>query len=627
MSVPGNLPQHPGPETVTRTALAGPTEPISSLTTEHPDPSPRELPAIAGYRIVRRLGGGGMGDVFEAVDEKLGVTFALKIVRADRAAAVFVDRFRQEMRSMMGLDHPNIARIYGHNEINGRPYFTMKFVRGGTLADHRKAYVNKPRQAVELMLKVIDAVEYLHRRDQVHRDLKPSNILLDESGEPFLSDFGLVKDLAAVFDDSGAAALSTDNSTSPTSPRPESATLTRTGGILGTYAYMSPEQARGTKGVVGPKSDIWALGVILYELLVGHRPAEENGSASAALSKVDPELARIINRCLSEDPDGRYGSAALLAADLRQWLRPAVPSRTRRKPAAIFVAAILFAGVVVTLAIIRYGDKKPKPEDRRAWAREELRAGRTVTLIDAQGNPLPGFQLLGGAGTAHAERDPAGWWRVDTTAETLAEFLDDPGIDSFTLTGEVRGTWHANIPQAGLFVAHRRIATPDGDWHFQLEHIYEECTDNYLVPPAPPGLPVPPPKSKTYKPVVVRPGVPQALGRRVVRLHGSQLADGPGENPEEFNGWEIGRDDPSEAGPWRQLGIRATGTTFSVSWLGKDEYKLPEIDASRLSKMQVLLRERPNPPLSFNARGGLGVYVAGGSASFRNLTVVPGPAP
>jgi hypothetical protein len=251
-----------------------------------------------------------------------------------------------------------------------------------------------------------------------------------------------------------------------------------------------------------------------------------------------------------------------------------------------------------------------------------------VTLIDADGQPIPGFQLLGGAGTAHAERDPAGWWRVDTTAETLAEFLDDPGVDSFTLSGEVRGNRLASIPQAGLFVAHRRIASAEGDWHFQLEYAYQECPDNFVVPPAPPGLPAPPlAKSKTYQPIVVRAGMPPATGRCLVRLHGSQLAEGAGENPEEFNGWDIGRDNPVEGGPWRQMGIHASDTTFTVSWEGKGEYTIPEITVGRLDKMQHFLRERPDPPLAFKARGGLGVYVSGGSASFRNLTVVPGPVP
>jgi serine/threonine protein kinase len=624
MSVPGNLPLDRGAETATGAVVS------ESPTTDHPDFLPQPLPAIAGFRIVRRLGGGGMGEVYEAIDEKIGVAFALKIVRSDRSSLAFAERFRQEVRAMMGLDHPNIARIFRHDEADGRPYFTMKFVRGGTLADRRKAFVNRPREAVGLMLKVIDAVEYLHRQGQVHRDLKPSNILLDESGEPFLSDFGLVKDVAGPLDEEGMLAEQTTDgsSTRPSPARPTDApTLTRTGGVIGTYAYMSPEQARGKKSRIGPTTDVWALGVILYELLSGHRPGDENETRQAGLGGVDPALARIVNRCLSEEPAGRYPSAALLAADLRRWLQAQTAKRQWR-PAAILAASLLLIGVLITMAIVRRNRDKNDPlSDLRAAAREELRAGRPVTLVDGEGNATAMFRLLGGGGTAHSERDPDGWWRVDTTAETLAEFLDDPGIESFTLSGEVRGNRLASIPRAGLFVAHRRIASPEGDWHFQLEYLFEECPDNFVVPPAPAGLPVVPPKSKVYKPNVVRPGMPPEVGQRVVRLHASQLADGPGENPEDLNGWDIGRDDAVEGGPWRKMGIRASVATFAVSWAGQEEYSIPEINVDRLNKMQLFLREKPDPPLAFKARGGLGVYVSGGSASFRNLTIVPGPAP
>lgn len=616
MSVPGNNRPDLLAETVTGVAANEPP------TAGQSDSAPDSQPEIPGYRIVRRLGGGGMGEVYEAVDEKLGVTFALKIVRADRVSLAFAERFTQEVRSMMGLDHPHIARIFGHSEIGGRPYFTMRFARGGTLADRRSEYLNKPRQAVALMVKVIDAVDYLHRQGKVHRDLKPSNILIDEAGQPLLSDFGLVKDVGGLeLDGQSAEATSEGSSTRPSPVRPADApTLTRTGGVIGTYAYMSPEQARGKKSALGPRTDLWALGVILYELLAGHRPGESEGVGEAAFEKIDPALARIVKRCLSENPDGRYPSAAALAADLRGWLRAGMV-KPRRRPPAVLIGTLVLLAALITLAILRRDRTDP-----REPIRSDLRAGKPVTLIDKNGNPKQVFKLIGGGGTAHAERDPAGWWRVDTTSVVLVEFLDDPGVDSFTLTGEVRGLNLATIPEVGLFVSHRLVKTPDGDWHFQLEHVYGECPDNYVVPPAPAGLPLRPPKSKVYKPDVVRPGFPPAAGHRVVRLHGSQLAERDGENPEDFRSWEVNRDDPQEGGPWRLMGIHASGTTFSVSWGGKDDYTIPEIAIGRLHKLQSFLRERPDPPLSFSARGGLGVYVAGGSASFRNLTVVPGPA-
>src|SRR5262245_55215646 len=325
-------------ETLTVPTRRGPAEPAA----EPADRSPAFLPVIPGFRVVRWLGGGGMGDVYEVVDEVLGVTFALKTVRPDRTHVAYAERFRQEVRAMAGLDHPNIARYYARGDIDGWPYFTMKFIRGGTLADRRAAYRADPRAAVALLVKVTDAVQYLHARGLVHRDLKPSNILLDEGGEPCLSDFGLVKDVGDPPDAVDGRRSASAETVGPPAfvdtqtlvpPPADAPTLTRTGGVIGTYAYMSPEQARGDKRRIGPATDIWALGVILYERLSGHRPDQESDTDTApadlesptrAAGRVpvgaDPELARIVARCLVEDVGQRYPTAGQLAADLRRWL-------------------------------------------------------------------------------------------------------------------------------------------------------------------------------------------------------------------------------------------------------------------------------------------------------------------
>jgi hypothetical protein len=541
---------------------------------------------------------------------------------------------------MMLLDHPNVARIYHHDEAEGWPYFTMKFVRGGTLADRRQRDRMEPRAAVTLMIKVAEAVHYLHERGMVHRDLKPSNILLDENGEPILSDFGLVKDVGGPADiPDGPTAdrtpRSSDTQRSPIRPA-EAPTLTRPGGVLGTYAYMSPEQARGMKGAVAPATDIWALGIILHELLVGYRPGEQPTSSetdhrsgerpsTSVPTSLDPMLARIVSRCLVEEPGGRYSSAALLTSDLREWLRQPERVLPRMRVPAILAASILLLAALVTMAILRQASEgdKTKP-DVRGWIRSELRSGRPVTLVDSDGVPIHGIAYRGDGGTAVSARNPAGWWTVNTTAATLVEFMDDPGVDEFTLSAEVRGNRQATIPKAGLYVAHRSVTTK-ADWHFQLEYTFQDCTGNYLLGPPPPGLPAPrPPKSKSYPPKEIVP--PQAPpGERLVSLGASQLAAGPGNCSEQLKAWEIGTDGPVVGGPWRQMGIRASGRTFTVMWDGVEEFMVAEFPTWRLDKMQLFLQERPDPPLSFSARGGLGVYVAGGSASFRNVTIAPGP--
>lgn len=590
----------------------------------------RPLPVVPGYTVVRWLGGGGMGDVYEVVSEKLGITFALKMVRADRASPAFATRFHQEVRAMMSLDHPNVARIFHHNEADGRPYFTMRFVDGGTLADRLAELRADPRAAVRLLLKVIHAVEYLHRKGQVHRDLKPTNILLDRAGEPYLSDFGLVKDLTdfTLVDDSvlndpqPGASTAPDGETLTAPPIDPARAMTRTGARIGTYAYMSPEQAAGDVRRVGPASDVWALGVILYELLTGRRPDRDIPPPPPG---VDPELDRIVGKCLSADLAERYPSAARLADDLQAWLTPTVPARRRRWPAVALALAVVFVAGGLTLAMLRK-PKEQEPDEWRAWARRELQAGRPVTLVDGEGNPAPGFRFVAGGGPAKAERDPTGVWGVHTTGSSLGEFLADPGIDAFTLAGEFRGDLRAGPPRVGLYVASRRVPVPGGnDWHYQLEYWFKESPLNVApaaVPPVPP--PPPGPKTKVYAPVGKR-LIGDPTGKREVRYHGGSF-DGKGDNPEGGRSWTIEPDRPAAGGPWRTLAVRARGDTFAVAWDGGNEFSVPKLEAGQLDKLQNRgVFEWPDPPLRFTARGGLGVIVEGGSAAVRNLTITPSP--
>jgi len=155
-------------------------------------PGEDELPALPGYTIVRQIGKGGMGRVYEAVN-RLGRRVALKVIRSDRLSPELAARFRNEAGALQDLDHPNIARIFEYNEHDGQAFFTMRLLRGGTLVDRFEGYRNDPRLAVELLAAVADAVACVHRRNLLHRDLKPSNILFDEEGRAYVTDFGLVK--------------------------------------------------------------------------------------------------------------------------------------------------------------------------------------------------------------------------------------------------------------------------------------------------------------------------------------------------------------------------------------------------------------------------------------------------
>jgi hypothetical protein len=366
--------------------------------------------------------------------------------------------------------------------------------------------------------------------------------------------------------------------------------------------------------------------VILYEVLTGRRPDRD---ADIPPPGVDPELDRIVGKCLSADPAKRYSSAALLAADLRAWLAPAAvaPVRRRGQIAALALAAVVL-GASITFAVLR-PPKDRSPDGWRAWARKELQARRTVTLVDADGNPALGLRLVAGAGPAKAERDPAGWWVVHTTGATLAEFLDDPGVDGFVLRGEFRGNIQSGPPVAGLYVASRRVPAAGGpDWHYQLEYRFQDSPLNLAPPDRPAGPPAPPrplpPNVKKYAPVAKK-LIGDPAGKRDVRYHGSPF-DGPGDNPEGGRSWPIEQDRPEPGGPWRTLAIRARGDTFAVAFDGGDEVPVPNLRPDQLAKLQNRgVLEWPGPPLRFTARGGLGVTVEGGSAAVRNLTVTPSP--
>ncbi len=275
-------------------------------------PGATRLPATFGdYDLVEEIARGGMGVVYRAVQRSLGRTVAIKmLLRRDLAGPADIARFRSEAEAAARLDHPGIVPIFEVGEHDGHPFYSMRFIEGTTLARRLAAGPLPPREAATLLAKVADAVEEAHRRGVLHRDLKPSNILIDAAGEPHVSDFGLAKRLEAA------------------------ESMTHTGAILGTPCYMSPEQAAGSRGDVGPTSDVWSLGAILYQTLTGRPPFQAAGPMDTLLAvlETDPPVPRSLDRDVDRDlemialkslqkpQDLRYASAAELAADLRAYL-------------------------------------------------------------------------------------------------------------------------------------------------------------------------------------------------------------------------------------------------------------------------------------------------------------------
>jgi len=272
-----------------------------------------QLPiALGEFELIEELGHGGMGVVYRARQTKLGRDVAIKmILRGQLATAQDRRRFFIEAEATAQLNHPNIVPLYEVGEIEGRPYFSMQLIRGETLAAKIANGPLSNREAARIMIPICRAVHYAHEQGILHRDIKPSNILIDDTGRPRLTDFGLAKQ-AGVHE-----------------------SLTRTGAVLGTPTYMSPEQANGRVDVVGPRSDVYSIGTVLYHILTGRPPLVANSPVELALKileqdppaprllepKIDRDLEMIVVRCLQKPPDLRYESAGALANDLEAFMR------------------------------------------------------------------------------------------------------------------------------------------------------------------------------------------------------------------------------------------------------------------------------------------------------------------
>lgn len=273
------------------------------------------------YELLEEIGRGGMGVVFKARQNSLDRIVALKmILQGDFATEADLQRFRTEAESAGRLVHPHIVPVYEVGDRDGRPYFSMRYVAGTTLAQRIAAGPLPPRDAAALLTPICRAVAEAHRNGILHRDLKPSNILIDEEGRPYVSDFGLAKRVPLP---SEAEA-----------PESRAHSLTQSGAIVGTPGYMAPEQAAGRRGAVGVATDVYSLGALLYAMLSGRAPFQAASPVDTVLMvleqepvpprmfnrNTDPDLEMIALKCLQKPIDLRYPSADALADDLEAYL-------------------------------------------------------------------------------------------------------------------------------------------------------------------------------------------------------------------------------------------------------------------------------------------------------------------
>lgn len=276
-----------------------------------------ELPYQFGdYELIEEVGRGGMGVVFKARHLNLDRVVALKMILAGELASLDDrSRFMAEASSAAKLQHPSIVSVYEVGQHEGKLFFSMEYVAGRTLLQELRSGPCLPRRAAKILLQIVRAMAYAHGQGVLHRDLKPSNILISENGDAKITDFGLAKNIS--------------NRKSMAMKK-----VTLTGAVVGTPAYMSPEQAAGARGEIGPASDVYSIGSILYYMLTGRAPFQGSSPMDTLLMVLDqdPIPPRILNRnadrelemiclrCLQKPPDLRYRTAEELAKDLEAFL-------------------------------------------------------------------------------------------------------------------------------------------------------------------------------------------------------------------------------------------------------------------------------------------------------------------
>ncbi|MGB0579560.1 MAG: serine/threonine protein kinase [Limisphaerales bacterium] len=319
----------------------------SGASNQKPEIRMRKVETIGDYDVEEEIARGGMGVVYKARHKTLNRTVALKMILSGQfASEADVRRFHQEAEAAANLDHSGIVPIYDIGEHEGQHYFSMKFIEGGSLAARLSELRKDREKVVRLITKIARAMHHAHQRGILHRDLKPANILLDEDANPLVSDLGLAKQIKTESD------------------------LTHTGAVVGTPAYMPPEQAAANKEIT-TAADIYSIGAILYEALTGKPPHKGDSPVETMMQVLNEEVTRprdldsgidrilelICLKCLDKDPDQRYSSAAALADDLENWadgnpvsVRPPSLGSALTQALVANVRSVLGAGVIGILA-------------------------------------------------------------------------------------------------------------------------------------------------------------------------------------------------------------------------------------------------------------------------------------
>ncbi|MDR3636345.1 MAG: serine/threonine-protein kinase, partial [Isosphaeraceae bacterium] len=578
---------------------------------------PPAVRSIGAYEVLGEIGHGGMGVVYRAWQVPLNRLVALKMILAGpHAGAKAVARFEIEGKAVARLHHPNVVQIFELGTHDGLPYYSMELLEGGSLHARLSRGPLDVREAAELVRTLAATAAYAHREGVLHRDLKPANILLDEHGTPKITDFGLAKILDAGPGDEAHAAL------------------TETDAILGTASYMAPEQAEGRPADISEATDVYALGAILYVCLTG-QPPFAGGSRAKTLEfvrskpPVSPSRQRadvprgledICLKCLEKAPARRYASAQALADDLRRWLdakRPlGPPSRFTKLRRRVRLKVLAPAcGIVLIAAAAVFS--RDNPDRTIQDIQGELAAGRAVVLIGPTGKPR-WSRWRSGASRAQAVRNSDNSYNIHSWTLSLLELLPDPQVERYRIRAQVRHEQSDVAGEVGLYFARKSQQQKATD-----VQAFTQVSFNAI---------------RGADDLRARLGAgedakfPRATRDNVVELFSHLYADRPSYPYTERRIVEaVGpRFKPREVHDlWHDLEVIVTPEIVKVRWNGTPfSMPVPEI---RRNVASDLARRPPQPdnPLSqcevpaFDVRGGLGLYVWRGSASFRAVSVTP----